>query len=247
MSSGGRLALLSTFDSPLLGYLMRDLTAEGVSISAVIFDQKGQAVRDHRIHEERTAGRLPPLPLEEFESLRIPFYFVADHRSRATADLVRSLSLDLLLNAGTPRILGAELLRAPSIGVLNCHPGLLPRFRGCTCVEWAIYLDEQVGNTVHFMNEHIDEGPILLQEGLRFGREDAYVDVRVKVYEHGNRLLARAARKVLTEGILPDRLEPQVGGRYFEVIDDGKMKNVIDKLARGDYAFQRALDGRRAE
>jgi methionyl-tRNA formyltransferase len=247
MSSGSRLALLSTLDAPLLGYLMRDLTAEGVSISAVVFDQKGQAARDHRIHEERTAGRLPALPLEEFESLRIPFYFVADHRSTATADLVRSLSLDLLLNAGTPRILGAELLRAPSIGVLNCHPGLLPRFRGCTCVEWAIYLDEQVGNTVHFMNEHIDEGPILLQEGLRFGREDAYVDVRVKVYEHGNRLLARAARKVLTEGILPDRLEPQVGGRYFEVIDDGKMKNVIDKLARGDYAFQRALDGRRAE
>jgi hypothetical protein len=82
---------------------------------------------------------------------------------------------------------------------------------------------------------------------LRFGREDSYVDVRVKVYEHGNRLLARAARKVLTEGIVPGRLEPQLGGRYFEVIDDGKMKNVVDKLARGEYAFQRELDGRRVK
>jgi methionyl-tRNA formyltransferase len=238
MSLGARVGLLSTLDAPLLGYLIRDLATEGVRIGACIFDQRGQAARDHRLHEERTAGRLPPLPLEEFESQRIPFYFVADHRSKTTADLVRELALGLLLNAGTPRILGPELLRAPTIGVLNCHPGLLPRFRGCTCVEWAIYLDEQVGNTVHFMNESIDEGPILLQEGLRFRPEDRYVDVRVKVYEHGNRLLAHAAKKVLVEGLTPDQLSPQGTGRYFGVIEDDKMKTVVNKLARGHYAFQ---------
>lgn len=51
---------------------------------------------------------------------------------------------------------------------MNCHPGLLPKFRECTCVEWAVYLDEEVGNTVHFMNEKIDEGPIIVQEALHF-------------------------------------------------------------------------------
>ena len=59
--------------------------------------------------------------------------------------------IDLLVNAGTPRILKSNLLKAPSIGVINCHPGILPDFRGCTCVEWAIYLDQPIGNTVHLI------------------------------------------------------------------------------------------------
>jgi methionyl-tRNA formyltransferase len=234
-----RVGFLSTIDAPFLGYLIREFSQQNIPVSAVILDAKLQNARDHRIHEERTAGRLPPVRLEGFESLRIPFYFVANHSSKVTADLVRSLSLDLLVNAGTPRILKAEILGAPSIGIVNCHPGLLPKFRGCTCVEWAVYLDEQVGNTVHFMNEGIDEGPIVLQEGLTFDRKDTYVDVRVKVYGHGNQLLTRGVKKIIVEGLAPVKLPPQTRGQYFNVIEADKMQRVIEKLSRGEFAFQR--------
>src|SRR5439155_416003 len=144
-----------------------------------------------------------------------------------------------LVNAGTPRILGPEMLGASTVGVVNCHPGLLPRFRGCTCVEWAVYLDEEVGNTVHFMNERIDEGPIVLQEALNFTKNDTYVDVRVKVYEHGHRLLARGVAKIIAENLRPEKLEPQRDGRYWDVIGRDKMDEVLRKLAAGAYAFQR--------
>lgn len=234
-----RIAFLSTQNAPLLGYIIREFVREELSIAGVILDARGQSEKDLRIHDERTGGRLPSVPLEEFESLHIPFYVVANHSSKVTADLVRQLSLDLLVNAGTPRVLKPEVLDAPTVGVLNCHPGLLPRFRGCTCVEWAIYFDEQVGNTVHFMNERIDEGPIVVQEGLVFGKRDTYVDVRVKVYEHGNRLLARGVRKIMAEGLRPWTLAPQPEGRYFGVIGEDKMRVVLEKLARGEYAFQR--------
>ena len=233
------MGLLSAIEAPLLGYIVRELVRECVPIDGIILDSKPESQKDRRIHQERTADRLPPVPLEEFEGLHVPFYFVADHSSKATAGLVRVLSLDLLVNAGTPRILGPEMLDAPSVGVVNCHPGLLPAFRGCTCVEWAIYLDEQVGNTVHFMNERIDEGPIVLQEGLIFTRRDTYVDVRVKAYEHGHRLLARGVAKIIAEGLRPEKLEPQPVGRYWGVIDPDKMDEVMGKLARGGYAFQR--------
>jgi methionyl-tRNA formyltransferase len=233
-----RVGLLSTIDAPLLGYIVPQIYRERVPNDAIIHDPKPQSRKDRRVHQERTADRLPPIPLEEFEAQHIPF-FVADHSSKATAGLVRALSLDLLVNAGTPRILGPEMLDAPSVGVVNCHPGLLPRFRGCTCVEWAIYLDEQVGNTVHFMNERIDEGPIVLQEDLVFTPRDTYVDVRVKAYEHGHRLLARGVTKIIAEGLRPEKLEPQPVGRYWGVIEPDKMDEVMGKLARGGYAFQR--------
>jgi len=234
-----RVGLLSTIDAPLLGYIVRELVRERVPIDGIILDSKPQSEKDRGLHQERTANQLPPVPLEEFESLRVPFYFLGDHRSKAAAGLVRALSLDLLVNAGTPRILGPEMLDAPSVGVVNCHPGMLPGFRGCTCVEWAVYLDEQVGNTVHFMNERIDEGPIVLREGLVFTRRDSYVDVRVKTYKHGHRLLARGVAKILAEGLRPEKLEPQPVGRYWSVIEPDKMDEVIGKLARGGYAFQR--------
>ena len=233
-----RVGLLSTLDAPFLGYIIREFIKLNISISSIILDAKMQDPKDHRIHEERTGSRLPPLPLDRFESLTIPFYFVTSHSSGITEDLVRKLKLDLLVNAGTPRILKPTILNAPTIGIVNCHPGLLPQFRGCTCVEWAIFLDEQIGNTVHFMNEGIDEGPIVLQEGLTFNKCDQYIDVRIKVYEHGNALLAKGVKKIIPEGLTPCNLPPQGKGRYFEVVPPDKMGKVLEKLERGEYAYQ---------
>jgi methionyl-tRNA formyltransferase len=234
------VALLSTLEAPMLGRLIQECVRQGVAIDALILDSKPRNPRDEKIWEERTAGRLPPVPLAELEAARIPAYFVKNHNAPATAELVRHLKLDLLVNAGTPRILKTEMLSAPSIGVLNCHPGLLPAFRGCTCVEWAIYLDEQVGNTVHLMSEGIDEGPILMTEGLTFTRDDRYPDVRVKVYEAANELLARALRRIQQERLGRDAFRAQeAGGRYFKVIEPEKMEAALAKLDAGRYAFQK--------
>ncbi len=234
-----RVGLLSTLDAPFLGYVLRALIQEAIPIHALLFDAQPVSERDRRLHHERTAGRFPLIPLSEFEALRLPCYFVADHTSAASIALVRALELDVLVNAGTPRILTPEFLRASRGGVLNGHPGLLPQFRGCACVEWAIYLDEQVGNTVHFMNEEVDGGPILLQEGLVFEPTDTYVDVRVKVHEHGHTLLVKGLKRVLTERLTPAQLPPQPPGRHFGVIPEVYMRVVVEKLARGAYAFQR--------
>jgi methionyl-tRNA formyltransferase len=234
-----RIAVLGTVDAPLLGHLLAELFAARITVTAVILDAKGQNSRDHALHEERTAGRMPPVPLEAFEDAHVPFYFVADHRSAATVRLLQALSVDLLVNGGTPRILPRHVLDAVSVGVLNCHPGLLPRFRGCTCVEWAVYLDEPVGNTVHFMDERIDEGPIVVQEPIAFSPQDRYVDVRIKVYDHGHKLMARAVRTIVDKQISRASLPPQGPGTYFGVIEEDKMRMVVDKLARGAYRFQR--------
>lgn len=232
-----RVGLLSTINDPLLGSIIQELLRERVRPDAIILDAKGFSARDARLHEERTVGRLPPIPLEHFESLQMPCYVVANHSSEAAGALVRALSLDLLVNAGTPRILGAEILQAPRVGIVNVHPGLLPAFRGCMCVEWAIYLDEPVGNTVHFMNERIDEGPIVLQEAVAIGPRDSYVDVRVRIYEQGAILLARGVRNVIDEQLVPSMLPPQPPGRYFSVMEPEKMHAVREKLACGTYAL----------
>lgn len=182
---------------------------------------------------------MPPIPLDTFEQAEIPAYFVHNHNSNFTAKLVQRLELDLLVNAGTPRILTKEALAAPRIGVLNCHPGMLPEYRGCTCVEWAVYLDEQVGNTVHLMSEGIDEGAIVMKEGLSFSSTDNYPDVRQKVFSAGSRLMARAVHEIQAKKIDQGQFIPQGKGEYRPIIDAAKMALVYRKLEEGRYAFQK--------
>ena len=233
-----RVGLLSTSDAPLLGHIVSALREHDIAIACILLDAKRAMERDKKIFEERTESKLPALPLAALDRREISCVAVGRHGSEACLAEIRDRELDILVNAGTPRILKSPMLGAPRIGIVSCHPGLLPDFRGCTCVEWAIYLDQPVGNTVHFMNENIDEGPIIVREAASLGPVDAYSDVRVAVYRAGFRLLARGLRKTANEGLRPESLPSQGPGRYFPVIPEDKMIEMRDKLRRGAYFYQ---------
>jgi methionyl-tRNA formyltransferase len=234
-----RIGILTCPNAPLVGHVLQELVARDIVPVAMIVDARGLGARDLAIHSERTDNKLPPIPLEIFAGLPIARHEVRDHNDTATVDLVRALGIDLLLNSETTRILKGPVLETPAHGIFNVHPGLLPEFRGCTCVEWAIHLDEPVGNTVHVMTSGIDEGPIVLREAIAFDRADKYTDVRCKVFRAGARLLARAACDVAHGRIARDTPRAQTGGRYFKPIDPESMQAVHAKLSEGRYRFQR--------
>ena len=233
-----RIAFLSTENAPLLCHHLQGFAEQGVDVFSLILDAKRTTAKNLQIFRERTEGRFPEIPLHRFTEKGLPAYFVGSHASNACADLVTSQGIDLLVNVGTPRILPSNVVSAPRMGTLNCHPGLLPQFRGCTCVEWAIFLDEQIGNTVHFMTEEIDRGPIILREGLWFDVGDTYADVRAKVYRHAIELTAKAVRRIAVEGAACAEKKPEDAGRYFRVIGEAEMAAALLRLAQGRYAFQ---------
>lgn len=233
-----KIGLLSGWQSPILGHVIESLLDRGIAVDAVLLDAKPPNAKDTALWQERTGGRLPPVPLERFETRALPFYLVANHSSPTTVQLVRHLGLDLLVNAGTPRILSAEILAAPRIGVLNVHPGLLPEFRGCTCVEWAIHLDEPIGNTAHFMSTDIDEGPVVMRRAYAFSSTDNYASVRCRVYREGFVLMAEAIQRIQDEGLTPATALPQAQGRYFKPIDDRRLNEIKIKLNNGNYKYQ---------
>lgn len=231
-----KISLLSTEKSKILGHIINKLVEYEINIHSIIYDAKIPGADHLQRWEEKTKGKIPLIPFEQFEKLYIPTYLFKNHSSTVTENFIKDQKIDLLVNAGTPRILKSNLLKAPSIGIINCHPGILPDFRGCTCVEWAIYLDQPIGNTVHLMTDKIDEGPIILKETVNFSKSDKYSDVRIKVYEHGFDLFARAIRIILDGNIIDYSYEK--GGNYYKVIDENKMKNVIDKIELGQYKYQ---------
>lgn len=236
-----RIAVLMAADAPMGGYFVREILAAGLPLTAILLDQKLFGSRTHDYHHERTGGRLPMIGLETFESHKIPTYALSDVNGSASLDLIRNLGVDLCVNGGVPRMVGPGLLRAPRRGVLNCHPGLLPKYRGATCVEWAIYNNEAVGNTVHFMDEGLDSGPIVTQEPLTFFKTDSYQDIRVKVQKACFKLMAEGIRQIVTRGLTPSVLPPQPAQpecKPFKVIDSAALAVALARIAAGEYRYQ---------
>jgi len=94
---------------------------------------------------------------------------------------------DLLLLAGYMRILSPAFVQHYAGRMLNIHPSLLPKYPGLHTHRQAIENgDEEHGTSVHFVTEHLDSGPVILQAKVPIFADDTEQEVtaRVKNQEH---------------------------------------------------------------
>ena len=118
--------------------------------------------------------------------------FVSKGRSRADHDAdvlacLRSHKVDLVCLAGYMRLLSPEFVAAFPNRILNIHPSLLPAFPGLDAQQQAFDYGVQVaGCTVHFVDEHLDHGVIILQRVIAVHEgEDAHsLSARILAEEH---------------------------------------------------------------
>lgn len=236
---------LTTIDSPLLPHYLAAAQASNVKNIHVLCDAKLISEKDQRIWRERTSGFFDVEPagsptLYSLGNMQIPFYFVESHNSDAALSLIRNLKINCLFNAGTPRKLSAAVLGSVKHGVLNVHPGLLPAYRGCSAVEWAIYNDDKVGNTAHFMSEGYDTGPVIESEWYAFPKDANYQSIRNKVYQAGCSLAGRVLSRIQNDRITPEdaAVQDEAIARYWDPIPDASMAEVLHKVATRKYKFQ---------
>jgi methionyl-tRNA formyltransferase len=233
------VGVLSTMKAPLLHLLLKSLYKENVNNVCVIADEKQSGIKDQRIWTERTRGAFDSLGygLYDFASNGLPCYLVKHHNGDDCLSLLERLQPAVLINGGTPRKLSASILDSPTQGVINVHPGVLPKYRGACCVEWAILNDDPVGNTAHFMTKGYDEGPIIDTELCHFTQDDDYVSMRVQVYNRSIALMARTVGRVLkTEMTIADGI-PQSDGEFFRPLNEAQMEEVIEKVRSQKYAY----------
>jgi phosphoribosylglycinamide formyltransferase-1 len=118
--------------------------------------------------------------------------FVSKGRPRAEhdADLTACLhqhNVDLVCLAGYMRLLSASFIAAFPNRILNIHPSLLPAFPGLDAQQQAFdYGVKVAGCTVHFVDEHLDHGAIILQRAIPvLESDDAHsLAERILVEEH---------------------------------------------------------------
>ena len=166
------------------------------------------------LERARAAG----VPTEAFPSTD---YEDRAARDRALADHLDAEHVDLVVLAGFMELLDAAFVRRFQGRIINVHPSLLPAFPGVRAIEQAIEYGVRVtGVTVHFVDEGVDTGSIVVQEAipLPYAPDIARVEETIHAVEH--RLLPEAIR-MIARGAARE-VEGKAGGRRRVVIERGR-------------------------
>lgn len=134
-----------------------------------------------------------------------------DARDAALGDWLDERQVDLVVLAGFMEILGGPFIRRFEGRIVNVHPSLLPAFPGVRAIEQALDYGVQVmGVTVHFVDEGVDSGPVILQESfeLPYARDIEAIEEHVHQIEH--RLLPRAVSLIAAGAVSIDSDNPRV-------------------------------------
>jgi phosphoribosylglycinamide formyltransferase 1 len=114
---------------------------------------------------------------------------------RALLSAMQEVDADLFVLAGYMRILGSSIVRAFPGKMINIHPALLPAFTGLHAQRQAVQHGVKVaGCTVHFVDESLDGGPIILQKCVPVLETDDEDDLAERILEQEHIVFPEAVR-----------------------------------------------------
>ena len=140
------------------------------------------------------------LERSEAAGVRAEFVNPKDYGDRAAFDAAVSARLveagaELVCLAGYMRILGPEFVRTWSGRLMNIHPSLLPAFPGLRAQRQALEYGAKVtGATVHFVDDGVDTGPVILQASVPVRDDDTEDSLSHRILAEEHRLYPEAVR-----------------------------------------------------
>ena len=119
--------------------------------------------------------------------------------------------IDLIVLAGFMRLLSPGFVRRYYGRIVNIHPSLLPSFKGAEGIKDAFsYGVKFTGVTVHFVDELMDHGPIILQQAIKIGEGQTIGSLEKKIHKVEHKLYPEAIR-LFVEGRL------KIAGRKVKI------------------------------
>ncbi len=170
----------------------------------------------------------------------IPFLRVQNVNSEEIIHLMAQLKPELIVSVHLRKILKKDIFSAAQKGAINVHPSLLPKYRGMSPQHQAlIHGDTEAGVTVHFIDENVDTGKIILQEHFPILENDYIVDVQLKVMDVYKSIVANAV-ELIDRGFQGKEQETATLS-YFGPIRKADREIHLNKPAREIYNLIRAL------
>jgi len=191
------------------------ISGEGSNLQALLDSVHGQdGIEVVGVASSRAEAR--GLERAEEAGVETAVFALADEpdralRDEALGDWLEARGVRLVVLAGFMELLTPAFIRRFAGRIVNVHPALLPAFPGLGAIEQALDHGVKVaGVTVHFVDEGVDSGPIVLQESfeLPYHRDIAAIEQRFHEVEH--RLLPRAVRLIAAGRVRVDEQNPRL-------------------------------------
>jgi phosphoribosylglycinamide formyltransferase-1 len=200
MAGALRVGVLASGSGTNLEALLGTVHGREAQIVAVASDKPDAFA----LERARRAG----VPTRVFERAA---YETREARDAAIADWLAESGVELVVLAGYMQLLGGAFLARFPDAVINVHPALLPAFPGIGAIAQAVqYGVRVVGVTVHFVDEGVDTGPIILQAAIELPTEASDADAvhdALRPLEH--RLLPEAVRLFARGALRRDPANPR--------------------------------------
>ncbi|MEC9423140.1 MAG: phosphoribosylglycinamide formyltransferase [Nitrospinota bacterium] len=118
-------------------------------------------------------------------------------------EILQSKSIDLICLAGFMQILGKKFIQAFPKKIINIHPSLLPAFPGLNVQKKALEHGAKFsGCTVHFVNEEVDGGPIILQSTVPILDEDDANSLSERILKQEHIIYSKAIRLLIEKKLM---------------------------------------------
>jgi methionyl-tRNA formyltransferase len=155
---------------------------------------------------DKPAGRgkvlTPPAVKLAAEQSGVPVFQPKRVREPASIEAIRAMRPEVIVVAAYGQILPNELLALPKFGCVNIHASLLPAYRGAAPINWAIINGEmRTGITIMQMDEGMDTGAVLAQEGIPIDPRDTAGTLMEKLSELGSWLIVDTLSRIEAGGL----------------------------------------------
>jgi phosphoribosylglycinamide formyltransferase 1 len=188
-------------------------SGEGTNLQALLDTVHGREVQVVAVASDQPSARA--LERARAAGVATRVFLRSDYGERAArdgaiADWLEAEGVELVVLAGYMAILDAAFVVRFRDRILNVHPSLLPAFPGVRAIEQALDHGVKVfGVTVHFVDEGVDSGPIVLQRALEAPDATDPGDVHARLQPIEHELLPRAVALVAAGRVRRDPDHPR--------------------------------------
>jgi phosphoribosylglycinamide formyltransferase 1 len=190
------------------------VSGEGSNLQALIDELADSPVEIVGVVSSRAEAR--GLQRAEAAGVETAVFSLADEPDRgkrddALAGWLEERQVELVVLAGFMELLTPPFIRRFAGRIVNVHPALLPAFPGLGAVEQALEHGVKVaGVTVHFVDEGVDSGPIILQEAFELPYHRGIAAIEQHFHEVEHRLLPEAVRLIAAGRVSLDPDNPRL-------------------------------------
>ena len=196
-----RIAVLASGSGTNLQAILDRLQGRGLVEVAGVASDKADARALERAAEAGVATAV--FPLADFEG--------REARDAAIADWLESIGCELVVLAGYMQLLSDSFIARFRSRVVNVHPALLPSFPGLDAIGQAVAHGVRVtGVTVHFVDEGVDTGPILMQRPLELTYTRPMHEVTEEIHAIEHEILPRAIELIASGAVHFDPDNPRL-------------------------------------